>query len=179
MSSDTKTPSIAPIDTAVGRALQTQYANLSRRSFLSSLTRQVFGLVGVSLAAEVLPYLAAPAQAEGWGDGWTDCGLHGYVCDGTTTCSGSGGSLGASWVQCCEKPLCPAFWKCCTYTDYCGTRPQNWGTGCYGNYIAGAPAWCGGASGSYLCTIYSCTPTEWLSLANCQAHCAGSSCAFP
>lgn len=171
MSSDSKKASIAPVDIVVGRALQTRYANLSRRAFLSSLTRKVFGLAGIGLAPQVFPYFVPNARAAGM-----TCGLHGYDCDSATPCSG--GSVGASWVQCCARPTCPATYKCCTYTDFCGTRASNWGTGCHGNYIQGAPAWCGNAPGQFICTSTVCGTHIYGALSSCERDCTGNSCAF-
>jgi len=149
-------------DQALSNVLARSYGNLTRRSFLSILTRRLIALAGVPLAAQVFPYFAGEARADIY------CGLHGYLC-GTGNCSG--GSAGASWVQCCEAAACPpGTYMCCSYTDYCGTRPQNWGAGCGGNYQQGSQAWCGQASGVYICTSVTCSGGH-PSLFSCQQNC--------
>jgi hypothetical protein len=154
---DTENPDAQGVDALLGRVLRDSYAPLSRRSFLSALTRKIFALAGVSLVSEVMPFLATEARAA---DAPTWCGLHGWICESGTTCYG--GTPRATWVQCCEIPTgtppCPMVYTCCRYTDYCApTRPSNWGTDCHiGKQPCGLP-WCGESGGMYLCTTVQCS----------------------
>lgn len=154
----------AAVDRAVSRALDRRYANLSRRSFLSLLTRRLVGLTGIVVAAEVFPYLASTAHAA-----FSECGLHGWIC-GTGNCSG--GTAGQTWVQCCELPQCPPKWKCCTYRDYCGTPPPNHPTNCQGVEPSGT-LWCN--NGEYICTTIACAG-NYSSPSSCTSGCGISLC---
>jgi hypothetical protein len=160
------------LDDALSKQLARTYGNLTRRSFFSMATRKVLKLAGIAVASEVLPYLATDARAD------VECGLHGYVCNPQTTCNG--GTQGISWVQCCFNHAClpgsPGFdhWQCCAYTDYCGTRPANWGNGCSGPTPSGT-AWCGEAPGQYICTTLQCM-YSLSSQAACEQQCVGPVC---
>lgn len=152
------------IDVAIGKTLQKTYGQLTRRSFLSGATRKLISLTGIGVAAQMFPYFANEAHAT------ETCGLHGWICNEFTPCYG--GSIGANWIQCCQMNAPRPVFSCCTYTDYCGTRPPNWGDDCYGNEPSG-PAWCGGAGGSYICTLFNCSG-QWSTLSACQSGCSGS-----
>src|SRR5690606_35215237 len=65
----------AALDSVMRQMLVDNYGQLTRRSFLSRMTRKLFALTGVSLAAQVFPYFAPEAQAASP----TWCGLHGWV----------------------------------------------------------------------------------------------------
>jgi hypothetical protein len=151
------------LDETVSNALAHTYGNLSRRSFLSFMTRKLIGLAGVVVASEVLPYLASDAFAD------AGCGLHGFPCSGGC----GGGGVGTSWVQCCPVgtgSMCS--YTCCRHTDYCGTQPEGWPEGCTGH--AEGIAWCGG-SGAYICTVSACSGT-FGSVGMCSGACNGPSC---
>jgi hypothetical protein len=151
-------PSTSFLDNAISRTLGETYGNLSRRSFLSGLTRRLIGLTSVAVAAEVLPFLAAPVRAANPYEVETLCGLHGYKC-ATGNCTG--GVMGRRWVQCCEavRDSCPTKWSCCRYTDYCGpTELQH--SGCTG-VTPGGTSWCGPAPNTfYRCTDVQCAITS-------------------
>lgn len=53
----------AALDSVMRQMLVDNYGQLTRRSFLSRMTRKLFALTGVSLAAQVFPYFAPEAQA--------------------------------------------------------------------------------------------------------------------
>lgn len=159
----------APVDKALSATLKQRYGRLSRRSFFSLATRALIKVAGISVAAEVLPFLTSIAHAD------SNCGLHGWIC-GTGTCSGgtTGGSAGR-WAQCCDIGC--GVWSCISYYDHCGTRPANWGQGCAGVTPSGPP-WCGTAGGQYICTEVS-SSGNYSSLSACQTGCTGApSCAY-
>lgn len=158
----------SPVDRVVAKALGNTYGQLSRRAFLSKVTRKILSISGFVIGAEIIPFLASEAHA----DVWNRCGLHGWIC-GTGTCSG--GTIGAKWIQCCPPPLCPNLFQCCTYTDYCGTRPPGWGTGCDGATPSGT-LWCGQAPGLYICTEVSCSVTKHEGMTDCLDNCPGQIC---
>jgi hypothetical protein len=144
------------LDKAIAHTLGAAYGNLSRRSFLSVLTRRLIGLTSVVVAAEVLPFLATPVKAAPQYVVDDRCGLHGYIC-GTGNCRS--GVVGHKWVQCCEAAhytgACPSKWSCCQYTDYCGTEPLAH-AGCTGFPPSGT-SWCGSAPNTfYRCTKITC-----------------------
>lgn len=154
----------SPVDKALSAKLKQRYGRLSRRSFFSLATRTLIQAAGITVAAEVMPFLASVAKADGY------CGLHGWIC-GTGTCTGgaSGGPAGR-WNQCCEIGC--GIWGCIGYFDRCGTRPANWGVGCTGVQPSGQP-WCGTAGGQYICTEVARSGT-FGSLSSCQAGCTGA-----
>jgi hypothetical protein len=161
------------VDIALGKLLQRNYGQITRRSFLSGLTRRAISVAGIGLASQVLPFMVPEAEAQVPG-GPTACGLHGYICSGSCF----GGSSKLSWSACCQIPVsappCPQVWACCNYTDYCGTRPVGWPFGCQGPI--GGTSWCGGG-GDYICTTMSSGAT-YSSQPDCQNHCLGPSCAI-
>lgn len=156
-----QSPGATPLDEAIGTMLAGAYGNLSRRSFLSVITRKVMTLAGVALAARALPYLIPEAHAN------ITCGLHGRIC-GTNHPNCHGGTKQLCWKQCCETAAdttqC-SFWQCCVYSDYCGTRPK----GCE-PFGSGTP-WC--SDGDYLCTTLDCS-LVFESINTCATNCAGS-----
>ena len=178
------------IDELVSERLSAAFGHSSRRSFLHRLSRAVFALAGVHLAAtapaavddtEVRP--PAP-PAGGKPDPWEWCGLHGYLCQGNCNPQGAGnmGKLGDpartdyAWVACCKNP--GGKWRCITYADYCGTRGSSWGTGCPGKTPSGA-TWCGGASGSYICTDIQIGATDHDTASACTSACRTAKRPYP
>ncbi len=147
-------------DNTLSRALARRYGTLSRRSFLSVVSRKLVTLAGVPIAAQVFPYFASSAYAAN-----EDCGLHGRIC--TPTCTGGTNQL--QWVQCCITQECPTKYKCCHYIDKCGTRWPTYPSGCSGD--ASGTAWC--SSGEYICTILSCDVSTYGNLTTCQGFCSG------
>jgi hypothetical protein len=171
MSSTDGQPGEQIVDRIISRYLARRYPALSRRSFLSMLTRQAIRVAGITVAAEVLPFLPSDAQAQSVG-----CGLHGYQCDWQTTCNS--GDYGAVWVRCCEIPSCVTYWFCVAYRDRCGTQPPDWGTNCHGNYVKGSDAWCGAVEGDYICTDVTVQGMH-TSQTSCNNSCkAGPVCAW-
>ena len=169
MSSETNSTSTAPLDAIVSRNLASRYGNLSRRSFLSGLTRKLIGLAGVSLAAEIFPYLASPAFADAPGGAGPNCGLHGNPCQGGCM----GGSAAASWQQCCKVNCC---YQCCTYTDFCNPPntlpPPGWPHNCTGT--ASGTLWCRPPTLTlYICTMTACSGA-YTTLSSCTSGCAPS-----
>ncbi len=157
------------VEAALERALARRYANLSRRSFLSVMMRRIITLAGVPIAAQVFPYFARTANAN------TLCGMHGYWCD-HGACTSAGTTPANSWVQCCDVAPCPVTYRCCTYKDYCGTRPPGWGNAtCLGRPPSGSE-WCGAAPGEYVCTTVNCSPTVYSDLTSCKLGCGGAKC---
>lgn len=158
------------LDRTLAITLGEAYGNLSRRSFLSVLTRKLIGLTGVAVAAEVLPFMAAPVRAAPQYEIEDMCGLHGYRCD-TGNCSG--GVAGRRWVQCCEAihtSSCPTKWACCSYLDYCGPSELQH-SGCEGATPSGT-SWCGPAPNIfYRCTLIECSSATPESLWNTQGAC--------
>lgn len=165
-------PASNAVDKVVSHALDNSFTNISRRSFLSLLTRKLIGLTGVAVAAEVFPYFVPRAEALVP----TDCGLHGWICTSGTPCNG--GVVGNKWVQCCQVPVpCDWKYKCVSYVDYCGTRPGNWPNGCVGNFIDDAISWCGGAGGpnaEYICTKKIVHAPIYGTFAQCQSNCGSA-----
>lgn len=157
------------VDHAIANTLDEAYGNLTRRSFLSMVTRKLIGLTGVVVASEVLPFLAAPLKAAGQYEVEQDCGLHGYHC-ASGNCDG--GTPGRKWVQCCpanHTDSCPTKWSCCTYLDYCGPVELEY-SGCQG-VEPGGTSWCGPAPNTfYRCTWAEC-PTDVGSLYNSEQQC--------
>jgi hypothetical protein len=153
MSKQGETPNQSAIDARLSRRLAKTYGTLSRRSFLSLLTRRVIGAAGVVLAAEVMPFWPNDAMAQS-----VNCGLHGTVCN--ATCSKTGDML--AWTQCCE--LGCGAWYCCSYFDVCGTLPAGCNSG-------SGTAWC--LNGQiYRCTIVECdTNHAYSSAPECAGHC--------
>jgi len=162
-------PEATSVEGAIRQRLRKKYGQLTRRSFLSAVTRKVFSLAGVGVAAQLLPYAAQEARAQS--SMGALCGLHGFFCNASSPCSG--GTPGAAWVQCCQidvqAPPCPTVFTCCTYRDYCGTRPQGWPNGCAGTYVGGTN-WCGTAPGDYLCTTINCA-LSYQNFQACQNNC--------
>lgn len=158
------------LDRAISNNLGETYGNLSRRSFLSVLTRKLIGLTNVVVASEVLPFLAAPVGAAPQYEVEENCGLHGYICH-TGNCSG--GVIGRKWVQCCEAvhtDSCPSKWACCTYTDFCGPTELQY-SGCTGVPPAGT-SWCGPPPNTfYRCTSITCYGSPVASLYNTEQAC--------
>lgn len=165
------TPEQARVDVVLGNWLQRQYGQITRRSFLTGLTRKAISLGGISLAAHVFPFLVPEARAQA-GTGAL-CGLHGYHC-GSGTCHG--GTAAFAWTACCQIPVsappCPTIFACCSYLDFCGTRPQGWPDGCAGPRAGSS--WCA-ATGDYICTTSSCGAT-YQSSGECESYCLGPSC---
>jgi hypothetical protein len=162
------------VDHALGRFLQTKFANESRRSFLSRLTRYAFGASGVTLAAraflEVRQVGAGPVD----GDSWTYCGMNGRPCNSDCPKPGTGGypagTMGSSWTQCCRDPRCNA-WFPCNYYDFCATTEPNL-EACDSRRIpSGYPSWCGNATLAYWCTDISCSGNTdgYANAADCTA----------
>jgi hypothetical protein len=148
-------PEQSTIDTVLSRALHARYANLSRRAFVSMVTRKVVGLTGIALAAEVLPFMAPVAHAQVSNP---DCGLHGPKCN-TGNCTNSGAQPVNRWVQCCPKLVkpCTQKYQCCTYTDWCATTPRPYNpSGCSGPGQSGT-RWCSLFITNYWCTTVSCS----------------------
>jgi hypothetical protein len=165
-------------DHALGRFLQTTFANESRRSFLSRLTRYAFGAAGVTLAARAFLEVR---RASAWslpGDPWTYCGMNGYPCD--SNCpkpgSGAGGGIGAFWTACCLDPKCN-YYVPCNYYDYCATTAPNL-SGCDFRRIpsGGYNVWCGHVGLQYWCTDISCSGTVGYSSAQLCANAGNSTC---
>jgi hypothetical protein len=150
-------------DSALSKALAKRYGKLTRRSFLSVVTRKLVTFAGVPLAAQVFPYFVSTAHAAN-----ENCGLHGYIC--TAGCTGGANQL--MWVQCCITQECPTKYQCCKYIDKCGVRPAGWPGGCIGD--ADGDAWC--TSGEYICTVTQCDFTKYANLSSCQSGCIGPAC---
>jgi hypothetical protein len=168
------------VDQLVNKMLTTRFKHVSRRSFLSKLTRLAFGAAGVTVAAraalELRPAAAQvpppPPNAPWASGGWQGCGLNGFLC-GTGSCTPPANLVGGgSWSKCCFDPSC-GFWFSCTYNDMCGTVARTWnGSDCSGQGILyGATNWCTGTtlpdgtlSQKYWCTVVACSgggsPTE-------------------
>lgn len=146
-------PDQSPIDSVLSHALQSKYANLSRRAFLSAVTRRLIGLTGIAVATEVLPFLVPAAQAQQHDP---DCGLHGPKCD-TGNCTKVGAEPMSRWVACCPKAVgCTQKWQCCTYTDWCATTPRPYTpTNCVGPAQSGT-SWCSVPVPHYWCTTSTC-----------------------
>ena len=149
-------PEASPLDVALGHTLAQSYGNLSRRSFLAALTRQVMSLTGMVLASQIFPM---PARGD------ENCGLHGHPC-GTGNCltTATGAVSRFMWVQCCvPENGCSGTYQRCTYRDYCRNSdtygefdPQ----GCAPPGPSGT-TWCypGGGPWSYVCTTTACGDT--------------------
>jgi hypothetical protein len=172
MPNDENDPSV--LDGAVAKMLTTNYGQLTRRGFLSHVTRQLLNLAGVSVAAQVFPYFISDAEAVPG----NQCGLHGRTCRAGTLCATGlpNTAAQAAWVQCCKVEKCNTDYRCCTYTDWCGLRPAGWPDGCdpHINNATGTSSWC--TMGEYVCTQTSCSAT-YGSLKTCTDNCSGSSCA--
>jgi hypothetical protein len=151
------------VDSAISRALAKPYRQMTRRSFLSGVTRKLFAAAGVGLAAEVFPFFVQDAQASGP----EYCGLHGVPCAEVGACNG--GELGTSWVQCCPMPVsappCPTIYRCCTYVDRCSTTTQP-PQSCHGS----GTSWCRSPTDFYWCTEVLCTG-EHNTLELCRSNC--------
>jgi hypothetical protein len=164
--------SSSPLDDAISKSLGDMYGNLSRRSFLSAVTRKLIGLTNVVVAAQVMPFLAPLAKAAPQYAVDERCGLHGYVC-GPGNCQG--GVVGHKWVQCCvaDRDSCPSLYSCCQYTDYCGPEPLEY-SGCDGVPPSGT-SWCGPPPNrSYRCTRIVCSyqPSQmYVKEQDCKAAC--------
>jgi hypothetical protein len=167
------------IDREFARLVARTFPSESRRSFLSRTTRSLFKLVGASVAGQALLFRSPKAFGQDTHSDWSWCGLHGYTCTGNChpSSSGNSGTLGNpssmvyAWQACCKKPA-TGKWHCVTYADYCGTRGTNWGSGCSGSSPSGSP-WCGGASGSYICTDVQVGGTAHDSTDACASGCQG------
>lgn len=185
-------------DRFLARKLASRTRLVSRRMFLSKLTRNVFAVAGVAIAAKAGLFeigrlqagsasqnLSAPPANVMAGPNpnpvpWEWCGLHGYVC--SNTCNGGGvvtyTSAGYGWVQCCQNPA-DSKWHCCKYQDECSlTDPQNPNPpdlrkGCQGIYPCG-PMWCAmppsGSNYYYVCTNVSCGQVGYSSDSNCVCN---------
>jgi len=156
------------LDCSLGQSLQKNFKHESRRSFLSKMTRALFGLCGVSVAATIPPLLArtAPKGAAAVPGGWDECGLHGVLCEGPCTPSfrGPGDETNeglnqytippdinekfGAWKLCCNAGDTYPAWRCCKYNDYCGRLsvfyPETPEVECGGKNPAGTK-WCGGS----------------------------------
>jgi len=156
------------LDCSLGESLQKNFKHESRRSFLSKMTRALFGLCGVSVAATIPPLLArtAPKGAAAAPAGWEECGLHGALCAGPCTPSLRGpgeesneglnqythppniNALFGAWKLCCDAGDTYPAWRCCKYNDYCGRQsvfyPEHPDLECGGKTLAGNQ-WCGGS----------------------------------
>ena len=146
-------PDQSSIDSVVSNALHSRYAHLSRRAFMSVVTRKLIGLAGIGLAAEVLPFAIPDAEAQIYNP---NCGLHGPKC-GTGNCTNAGAQAVNRWVACCPKPVgCTQKYACCTYTDWCSTSARPYTpTGCVGPAQSGT-LWCSLYITKYWCTTVSC-----------------------
>ncbi len=155
MSEDSQQPAGSAVDRVVGQALARRYRNLSRRSFLSIVTRGAIRVAGVALAARILPYTVSTAVAD------SDCGLHGRHC--VPPCVG--GSEQLAWKMCCgvgaDAGECP-YYQCCSYIDQCGAYPPGCGL------LGSGTAWC--YSGNYICTVTSCMGF-YQDVSQCTAYC--------
>lgn len=156
---------MSPLDDTLSRGLSSKFGNLSRRAFLSKLTRQIIGMTGVFVAAEFLPSIALADPG---------CGRHGWACgaiNGNCQTTVPRATAHSSWVQCCEIAGCPTQWVRCTYTDYCRT-------------IQGAPfapfnctgpntgiSWCNGDANTveFICTEMSCQSPGFTDRSACQS----------
>jgi len=170
---------IAKLDHNVGNMLSNSFRLESRRSFLARLTRGLFAIAGVTLSSSIPADTSAAEteEAEEKGGGarpWEWCGLHGYLCEGNC----SGGTPGSpshalyAWVACCRNPSTNR-WRCVRYFDQCGRRGPKWGRNCRGPRGGpSGPSWCGGASGSYVCTRIS-VEGNYESAQACARGCRG------
>lgn len=162
-----KSPTTA-FDAAFSKALRKNYSQVTRRSFLSGLTRNIFSVAGIGVASQVLPFFAPEAKAQDWTQG-AYCGLHGKICVANTQCYG--GVVGYAWSACCKIPIstppCPTVYVCCNYTDHCGDPLPNF-NGCIGPEPSGQ-SWCG-AFGFYRCTTFTCG-ASYNSMYACQQNC--------
>ena len=138
---------------------------VSRRSVVHQLTKFTFAIIGVSIASQILPYMAPTVVA-----GSEDDGLHGYPCG--PGCSNAGLTQGNSWLQCMDiaKPGQDPKYRCCKYTDYCGTKPAGADSGCGQplNLPPGQteyPGWCKDGTGKFVCTEKSCRDVK-----NCKLY---------
>lgn len=129
---------------------------ISRRSVVFRLSKLAFGIVGVSIASQILPYMPSEIRAAS-----EDDGLHGSPCD--ATCSKTGKAKGQKWMQCMNiaRPGEDAHNRCCTYTDYC--QPLRPSPPCgearnLGGH-SGYSSWCKGA-GEFVCTEKSCMDVQ-------------------
>ena len=142
------------LDITLSNALDSRYANLSRRAFVSAMTRKLIGLTGIALAAEVMPFMVprSHAQVE---DPY--CGLHGPLC-GTGNCHNTGAQAVNRWVACCPKlvPPCIQKYQCCTYTDWCATTDRPYTPNGCGPAQSGT-LWCSIFITKYWCTSVSCS----------------------
>ncbi len=166
-------PTNETTDSSIADVLKSRYGSESRRSFVSRLTRFVFGAAGVTIASRAFVQ-QRPAFAAG--PAWDQCGLKGYLC-GTGNCTSKGATSGSSWSKCCKEPTCNV-WVYCSYYDFCGAAaPVPAQAGCDGGIPANTPSWCGAAPNNvYWCTSISCGsgnyPTEAACSANLQDTCA-------
>lgn len=161
------------IDLALAKALRGRYGQLTRRSFLSGVTRRMMALSGVTLAAQVFPYFVPEAHATGVG---VMCGNHGYYC-GTGNCTIGGDAAPKNWWKACcsiqvTAPPCPTVYMCITYTDYCGTQPTGWPDHCGG--VRSGTDWCSGM-GDYICTTTTPGPS-YSTPDDCTNNCLGAHC---
>jgi hypothetical protein len=160
------------VDEAISKTLSGRYGNLTRRGFLSGVSRSLLKLTGVTLAAQVLPFFPGKAQAQAYGD---DCGLHGYTC-GTGNCQQSSATVESwHWVQCCGYPVdpCTTAWQCRRYIDHCSNTFHS-PSGCTGNMDGGTPSWCNWYSAShphYVCTTSIATGPYYDNIESCKSGC--------
>jgi len=160
MKAEQNKPMGATVDEAITGALAKTYRHLSRRAFLSSLTRKAIGLAGVAIAARALPLIVPEAQAQIQ----STCGLAGRLCGGAC----QGGAAEQSWMQCCPGPAGPGecpYYTCCSYQDLCAaSRPAGCGA------LGGAVSWCSGTD-LYICTQFVCNGF-YENQSSCSVGCA-------
>jgi hypothetical protein len=165
MNSDNQQAISAIVDAAIAKSLSTAYRDLSRRAFLSSLTRKAMAFAGVAVAAQALPFVIRDARAQTQ----STCGLTGRLCG--SPCTGGVGQLW--WTACClggsgGGGQC-SYYTCCTYQDLCAA---SFPAGC-GRMGGGALAWC--TSGVYICTTVCCRGF-FQDFASCNGSCSGAAC---
>ena len=150
----------ALVDEAITGKLSKKYRDLSRRAFLSFLTRKAIAVAGVAVAAQALPFLVPVARAQ-----VSTCGLDGRTCASPCT----GGIAQDAWVACCQVGSgASCYFTCCFYTDLCQASLPS---GC-GSFGSGFP-WCNGSS-LYVCTVIECSG-QYASQSLCQSDCVPNS----
>lgn len=154
------------LDKIIAAELSRHSRFISRRAFLSRLSKGVLALAGVSIAATIGLYEVPSAEAFEPPPAWEQCGLHGYYC--SPTCNGGTSSLGYGWVQCCENPS-TSQWYCCAYSDQCSATPVTV-SGCKGTQPCGPKWYANPGSVYYICTNASCSPTGYASIADCVCN---------
>ena len=141
------------VDDAVETVSRKLAQRMSRRGFITLLGKTALALVAGSIAEILLPVdrtVQQIAEASTNCNAGVNCGMSGYPCDccgGTSSTCPTGTTRGSSWTRCCPvSGGCKKMWyyDCCGAAVSCSCSPCNNSNG---------QVWCGGAGGSYRCTL--------------------------